>query len=64
MSIETLARLILSAIIVLGFGSVLSAYIIWPPDKNELVASMLTVLGVGYTTVIYYWFTRTEGPKS
>ncbi len=63
MGTELLARLILSGIIVLGFGGVVSAYIIWPPpERSELLTVLLTSLGLGYTTVILYWFTR-EGPK-
>ena len=63
MTPETLSRLILSGIVVLGFGGVMSAYIIWPPQENALIAAMIGVLGSGYLNVLGWWFSKSEAPK-
>jgi sugar phosphate permease len=65
MNTETLARLILSGIVVLGFGGVMSVYIIWPPAENTLIAAMIGVLGSGYLLVLNWWFSKSSegGPK-
>jgi hypothetical protein len=46
-------------VIVFGFGGVLIAWMIWPPNEHSNVLSALVgALGAGYIQVINYWFTR------
>jgi hypothetical protein len=59
MSTNEIARLVLSVVIVFGFGGVLIAWMIWPPNEHSNVLSALVgALGAGYIQVINYWFTR------
>jgi VIT1/CCC1 family predicted Fe2+/Mn2+ transporter len=57
MSADRLAILILSAIVVLGFGGVLIAWMVFPPKTDSNLLSALTgALAAGYLQVINYWF--------
>jgi hypothetical protein len=59
MSTDKLAQVIISAIVVLGFGGVLVAWMIWPPQTKEsigLLSGLTGALGTGYVTVINFWF--------
>lgn len=54
-----IARVVLSAIIVIGFVVVLSVYSFLPPLKNaELLAGMVGIFGTGFMQVVYYWFPK------
>lgn len=54
-----IARVVLSAIIVIGFVVVLSVYSFLPPIKNsDLLAGMVGLFGTGFIQVIYYWFPK------
>lgn len=58
MSTDKLTMLILSAIVTLGFGGVLIAWMVYPPhDNSTILAALTTALGTGYLRVIDYWFT-------
>ena len=57
MSTDKLAILIMSAIIVLGFGGVLIAWMVYPPRADStLLAGLTGALAAGYLQVINYWF--------
>jgi hypothetical protein len=59
MNTDSLVLLILSAIIVLGFGSVVLLWGFFPPQGNANVLSVLTgALAAGYVQVIAHWFKR------
>lgn len=67
MNAETTARMIITAIVVLGFGGVLIAWIIWPPTEgtnSTILAGLAGVLGSGYLLVLNYWFGKTTESKS
>ncbi len=52
------ARLIITAIVVLGFGGVLIAWIIYPPhETSNLMSALVSTVGAGYLLVLNYWFT-------
>lgn len=49
--------LVLSGIVVLTFGGVLVAWMIYPPkDQGQLLAGLTGALAAGYITVLNYWF--------
>ncbi|MCK1742201.1 hypothetical protein IVA80_15355 [Bradyrhizobium sp. 139] len=51
--------LILSALIIIGFGLIFLAWMIWPPAANSNVMSMMVgAIVSGYGQVIGYWFYR------
>jgi CHASE2 domain-containing sensor protein len=52
------AMLIISAIVILGFGGVVIAWLMNPPaaDQSNILAGMMGVLGSGYMLVMNYWF--------
>lgn len=59
------AILIISAIVIFGFGGVLLAWMVIPPKGNANVLSLMTgALCSGYGTVLGYWFRQggTNGP--
>jgi hypothetical protein len=57
MTTEKTAQIILSSIIVLGFGGVLIAWMLYPPHEQSNIMSALTgALAAGYLQVINYWF--------
>ncbi len=59
MTTRDIAILILSAIIVFGFGGVLVAWMVFPPAEQSNMLSALTgSLGAGYLQVINYWFSK------
>ena len=59
MTARDIAILALSAMIVLGFGGVLTVWIIYPPQtRSDLMSAMIATLGAGYLQVINYWFTK------
>lgn len=63
MNPETLARVIITAIVVLGFGGVLIAWIVNPPveaGNSTILAGMVGVLGSGYLNVLTWWFSKPE----
>lgn len=56
------ARVILSAIVVLGFGGVLIAWMVYPPQtRSDLMSAMIATLGAGYLLVVNYWFSAKAG---
>lgn len=58
---EKLTMLIISGVVVLGFGSVLLAWMAFPPkDQSQLLAGLTGALAAGYLQVINYWFTKTK----
>jgi hypothetical protein len=59
MNTDKLAQIIISAIVVLGFGGVLVAWMVAPPHTGEgsnLLTALTTALGTGYLQVINFWF--------
>jgi hypothetical protein len=59
MESDKIAMLVLSGIVVLGFGSVLIAWMIFPPQSNSnLLSAMVGSLAAGYMQVISYWFSK------
>lgn len=61
--IET-SRVILSSIVVLGFGGVLIAWMIWPPTAHsDVLSALVGALGAGYLQVLNYWFTKASETK-
>jgi len=52
--------LVISAIVVLGFGGVLVAWMVWPPGPENvtILASLTTALGTGYLQVLNFYFMR------
>lgn len=59
MSPDKIPMLVISAIVVLGFGGVLIAWMIFPPkESSNLLTALVTALGAGYLQVINYWFTK------
>jgi hypothetical protein len=64
MTPRDIAILVLSAIIVFGFGRVLIAWIIYPPQTHsDLMSAMIATLGAGYLQVINYWFSKPKEPQ-
>jgi hypothetical protein len=64
MSADTIIKLILSAIIILGFGGVLIVYMMLPTTaaaQSNVAAVLLGALSGGYGTVIHYWFSPKGG---
>lgn len=63
MSTDKLAILILSAAIVLGFGGVVIAWMIYPPkaDQSNILSALIGALAFGYGQVINYWFRSDKG---
>lgn len=48
---------VISGIVVLGFGGVVMAWMVWPPVvHSELLAALTAALCTGYLQVINYWF--------
>ncbi|WP_157783649.1 hypothetical protein [Bradyrhizobium liaoningense] len=65
MSPETTARMIITAIVVLGFGGVLIAWIIFPPaTHSDILSGLAGVLGSGYLLVLNHWFGKATENKS
>jgi hypothetical protein len=58
MSPLEIARVVLSAIIVIGFVVVLGVYSFIPPMKSDLIPGMVGIFGTGFMTVVYYWFPK------
>lgn len=56
MSADKLAVLIISAIVILGFGGVVISWMIYPPKTDNLLAALIGALTSGYGQVIFYWF--------
>jgi hypothetical protein len=59
MTTDKIAQIIISAIVVLGFGGVLVAWMVAPPHTGEgsnMLTALTTALGTGYLQVINYWF--------
>lgn len=56
-------RLVLSAIVTLGFGGVIIGWLMYPPhtDQTTILASLTTALGAGYLQVLSYWFGKSSG---
>jgi hypothetical protein len=53
------ATLILSGIVVFGFGFVLMLWMIWPPIKHsDVLSALVGALAAGYLQVINFWFQR------
>jgi hypothetical protein len=54
--------LIISAIVILGFGGVLIGWMLFPPSKDAspLLAALTTALGTGYLRVIEYYFGKSK----
>jgi hypothetical protein len=58
---EKLTMLIISAIVVIGFGGVLLAWMAFPPRADsDLLAGLTGALAAGYLQVINYWFTKAK----
>lgn len=60
MSPQTITRLVISAIVVIGFGSVVIVFLQLPAVPNaqsNLVSMLLGALVSGYLQVIHFWFT-------
>jgi hypothetical protein len=58
---KEIAMLVISAIVVLGFGGVLVAWMMFPPKENTVIlASLTTALGTGYLQVLNYYFMRKD----
>lgn len=54
--------LTLSALIVIGFGSVVVAWFIFPPKtESTMFGTLLGTLGSGYLIVLNYWFNKKDG---
>ena len=55
---ERTTMIILSAVIILGFGGVLIMWFVWPPDEKDrtILAALATALCTGYLQVVNYWF--------
>lgn len=65
MSPEMTARVIITAIVVLGFGGVLIAWIIWPPAAHsDILSGLAGVLGSGHLLVLNHWFGKTTESKA
>jgi hypothetical protein len=67
MSTDKLAQVIISAIVVLGFGGVLVAWMIWPPQaaaSSNLLSGLTGALGAGYIQVINFWFGASTKPNA
>lgn len=59
MSTELIARLAISALVIVGFGGVLIAWMIWPPKQDStMLASMVGALVSGYALVLTSWFKK------
>lgn len=59
MTVDKAALLALSGIIIVGFGCVLIAWMVYPPKADSnLLAGLTGALGAGYLQVINYWFTK------
>jgi hypothetical protein len=53
------ATLILSAIVVFGFGGVLMIWMMFPPTSHsDVLSALVGALAAGYLQVINYWFQR------
>lgn len=60
-----IARVILSAIVVLGFGGVLIAWMVWPPTAHsDVLSALVGALAAGYGQVISSWFSTKAGDPS
>lgn len=60
MSPQTITRLVISAIVVLGFGGVVIVFIMMPSAasaQSNIVSMLLGGMLGGYSSVIKYWFT-------
>ncbi len=61
MTSDKVALLILSAIIVFGFGGVLVVWMFYPPQgDSNLFAGLTGALAAGYLQVIGYWFNKKD----
>lgn len=60
MSMEDWARAVITAIVTIGFGAVLIAFMYFPskPDQANIISGMIGVLGSGYLLVLNYYFKR------
>lgn len=59
MTAPDITRLALSAMITLGFGGVIIAWMIFPPTEGTattLLAGLTGSLGTGYIQVLNFWF--------
>lgn len=62
-AVDRTATLIISGIVILGFGAVLLAWMFIPIKSNSNVLSLLTgALCSGYGQVIGYWFSNKPQP--
>jgi hypothetical protein len=65
-STQTIARLVISAIVVIGFGSIVIAFLQLPAVPNaqsNFVSMLIGALISGYLQVIHYWFTSGGEPQ-
>lgn len=61
MSTEKMTMLIISGIVVLGFGGVLLAWM-WAPHAadDKVIPLLIGALTAGYLQVINYWFSKAK----
>lgn len=55
-----IAMLVISGLVVLGFGGVLIGWMFHPPaaDGSNMLSAMIGALAGGYLQVINYWFKK------
>jgi hypothetical protein len=59
MTTDKIAQLVISAIVVIGFGLVIVGWLVWPPQSqgnSNLLSGLTGALCAGYVQVVNYWF--------
>lgn len=58
MPTNQIAMLAITALVVIGFGCIFIAWMVWPPhaDQSNVISALVGALTSGYLQVIGYWF--------
>lgn len=66
MTTDKTAQIVISAVVVLGFGGIVIAWILFPPhqDQSNVLSVFAGALAAGYGQVISYWFSQPKAPAA
>jgi uncharacterized protein YggT (Ycf19 family) len=64
MPTNQIAMLAITALVVIGFGCVFIAWMVWPPEaaQSNVISALVGALTTGYLQVINYWFSNRSSP--
>jgi hypothetical protein len=60
MTTDKIAMLAITALVVIGFGCIFIAWMVWPPQaaQSNVASALVGAITTGYIQVINYWFSN------